>query len=249
MSTSRRSFAFLLVALAVIAGCASEKGAWKDAQAEDSVASYEAFLAEYPDGELAGDARGRIQALDFAAAQGADSISAFEGFLEHHSAGEFVGEAERLLEGLFFRDAETADSITGYQDFLARYSSGELVDRAADRLEALRLLARAGQWDYETSFGSLMFVVAPSGEELSDLHLTWDLGGISGTFEFNEDFSLPIDDDGRFKLEFPDTLILRGEFSGDRPMATGYWEMHVPVRKEPLKGDWEVVREAAEPAV
>jgi len=247
MTTSHAAFAFSLIVLVVIAGCASEQDTWEDAQAEGSVASYEAFLAEYPDGELSGDARARIQALDFEMAQMVDSIAAFEGFLESYSSGEFVAEAEAMLEELYLREAEAANSIAAFEDFLARDPDSKLAEQATDRIKALRVLARAGQWDGRTAFGSMTFVVSPSGEEVTDLEMNWAVGGMSGNVEFSDNFSLPIDDSGRFEIILPNSLTFWGEFAAERPLVTGFWETKVPMRSAPLRSTWEIDREKPEP--
>ncbi|MGH8285913.1 MAG: SPOR domain-containing protein [Steroidobacteraceae bacterium] len=92
-----------LLGIALFLGtCSSERRDWRSAQAADTIESYGRFLGEHPEGELAADARARIEQLaeerDWKRAMELDTANAYERFLSQHSSGRWAQEARIRAE-------------------------------------------------------------------------------------------------------------------------------------------------------
>ncbi len=93
------AFAFCSV---LVAGCSREQGDWRSAQAADTVESYNQFLAQHPDSQLAGQARERVAQLteeaDWQKAATTDSLETYQQFLARHPNGKWSKEARIRIE-------------------------------------------------------------------------------------------------------------------------------------------------------
>lgn len=54
---------FLLLLIFLLLGCAATKNAFNQAKAEDTISSYENFLAKYPQSEFTAEANNRLEEL------------------------------------------------------------------------------------------------------------------------------------------------------------------------------------------
>jgi hypothetical protein len=114
--------------------------------------------------------------------------------------------------------------------------------------------ARAGEWrgtiESESVDGAFMFVVSPSGKEITGLELRCRIAGYGTvSFEFGEDAAerasegggVPISDDGSFRIRA--TLVLfRGRFSEDGTSASGLFEMALAPADTTVSAAWEIRR-------
>ncbi|MEM7729706.1 MAG: SUMF1/EgtB/PvdO family nonheme iron enzyme [Pseudomonadota bacterium] len=105
---------------------ARERADWERAARENTVASYEAYLAEHPTGPNAGTARSRIAAMQasaadnaaWAAADAAGTADAYERYLTSFPQGAYVAQAIAALErlrpavGKIFKDCDACPSMT-----------------------------------------------------------------------------------------------------------------------------------------
>jgi hypothetical protein len=86
----------------LVAGCSREKIDWKSAEAADTVAAYERFIASHPDSELATQARARVAQLaeerDWKIATTTDSPDGYKEFLAKHPNGKWAEEARIRIE-------------------------------------------------------------------------------------------------------------------------------------------------------
>ncbi|PRY93568.1 putative peptidoglycan binding protein [Hasllibacter halocynthiae] len=129
---------------------------WADTPATE--AGYRAYLARFPEGRFAAEAREALERLERAAGEGAffdemtalGTIDALMRFLERYPEGELARRAERSLraleaaegvsraEGLAWRRAARADTVAAYGAYLARF--GEEGFFAADARAAIARL-------------------------------------------------------------------------------------------------------------
>jgi len=100
--------------------------------------------------------------------------------------------------------------------------------------------ARAGTWIGSTEFGTFAFDVAPDGQSVTGLSLTYNVGIVSGSIEPEGEFSIAIDQDGSFALIAAEWAFV-GQISEDGQRATGTWEMGIFGVGE-VADDWMVER-------
>ncbi|MBA3563981.1 MAG: hypothetical protein H0W33_08230 [Gammaproteobacteria bacterium] len=123
-----RATHYLIVAMlagVLVAGCDRQPQAWEDASTEDTVAAYDAYLEDYPDGEHAAEARARRDSLAesqaWEEAQAADTPDAYEAYLADHESGphaadarDLVAEASAASDWQEARSANTAEAYGAY---------------------------------------------------------------------------------------------------------------------------------------
>ncbi len=141
MKTIFKQLCLVLLVVLFIVGCATMHSRWKDAESINTIAAYEEFLRQYPDGELADNARSKIEELYFKQTKRRDTIWAYEGFLRKYPQGKFTEQAHMRLKELYtkkaWKDARAKDTITAYENFLMKYPQGEFADRARSIIERL----------------------------------------------------------------------------------------------------------------
>lgn len=131
----RAQWFLVAMALACAAGaCSRQEAGWDEAAREDSIAAYEAYLARFPAGAHAADARARIHALreeqDWARAARLRTPEAWQRYLAEWPDGRHAAEArERLAEYVPPAPAAGAWSVQ-----LGAYSSEAAARAAARRL-------------------------------------------------------------------------------------------------------------------
>ncbi len=101
---------------AAIAQAARERQAWSTAEAANSVASYQTYLASFPSGKNAPEAQARIDRMQ------ADQASAQASAIEEQA----------------WSTAKTSNTAEGYQTYLSSYPSGKYAPLAKAALEELR---------------------------------------------------------------------------------------------------------------
>jgi len=93
----------LIVVLALLAaGCSREQQDWRSAEAADTGEAYARFVEQYPDTELAVQARARLAQLDeerdWAQAGKIATADAYRAFLAEHPSGRWSEEARIRIE-------------------------------------------------------------------------------------------------------------------------------------------------------
>ncbi len=120
----------LLLTLLLLVGC--EAADLHDAEVKDSAASYEAFLAKYPDSAEADRLRGRIDDLRWTKAKADGTHTAIAEYLQHHPAGNHAEDAKKEEDRLSYDAVKregTADAVTAYLD---AHPDGKFVEEARD---------------------------------------------------------------------------------------------------------------------
>jgi len=135
---------FLFCAVLLVA-CGSAKYEWSQATHLDTIASYQAFLAKYPNDLHAADANNRIAELKDAqawnAAQTAASVDGYQQYLTAEPNGAHVQAAHDEIaaqqRAAAWRSVQTSATAESLQDFLQKYPTGREADAARDKLKML----------------------------------------------------------------------------------------------------------------
>lgn len=140
---------------------AEDERAWVNARTIDSLASYEAYLARFPDGYYAKEARAQLDALDTKAWEAAIALNTLEGYRAYLAAyplGAHVPEAQQIIDRLeagiaaiaaadeaSWKEARKADTVAAYDGYLSAYPDGQHVDEAKQRRSAKQEAAQDNQ--------------------------------------------------------------------------------------------------------
>jgi hypothetical protein len=141
-------------------GAAREAEAWRTATGTDTSVGYRAFLARFPAGRYAAEARQRLAAAEqreaaaredeaWRAAQQADSVAGYRSFLARFPTGRYVDQARQRLaaaeqrhaggdpEDELWRQAEAANTADAVREYLRRFPAGRYADAARRKLAGL----------------------------------------------------------------------------------------------------------------
>lgn len=129
----------LLVAAAVLflTACATMQGRWEATTSEGTIAAYEGFLEEYPEGDLADQARRRRNELyeerAWSEAAAANTVRAYQDFVKYHPKGKYAGEASARIERL--APPRRVEWLPNTEKILERYRQGVFTAEASSALE------------------------------------------------------------------------------------------------------------------
>jgi len=91
----------LLLAASALGGCADRRE-WRDAQSADTIESYEAYLAQRPQGDYVSPAQRRLaelkEARDWDIATQRDTAEAYRAFIDAYPKGRWVSEARIRIQ-------------------------------------------------------------------------------------------------------------------------------------------------------
>lgn len=129
----------------MLVACSSPDKAWELAEREDTNQGYLEYLAKYPDGEYADQARARIRELKelraWERAQFRDRIDNYRRFLGDYPASEYAPAASRRIVELerdaAWAAARAANDAVALQGFLASYPDAPQSWEAEQMLAAL----------------------------------------------------------------------------------------------------------------
>lgn len=123
-----------MVTVALVTACATIQNRWEAAKSADTITAYEQFLKEYPDGDLADQARLRRGELseerDWRSAAAIDSVDAYEDFIKNYPKGRYSHDAHERRELLSLLNISN-------EKILKRYQQGVFMDEARITLEKL----------------------------------------------------------------------------------------------------------------
>ena len=94
-----------------------------DAQKKGTPSGYEEYLAKYPNGRHAEEARVALEEARFLQAQRKGTIEAYKSYISLHPSGAHLKRAQERLEELYFRQARSVNTQNSYADFLKLYPS------------------------------------------------------------------------------------------------------------------------------
>ena len=143
----------ILSTVVVLVACSSAESDWKKADAQGTVAAYQAFLKDHPNNAHADQARDRIHALEdeqaWADAQKTNTLESFQAYLQNQPKGVHSAEAHDRIAALersaAWKVAQTSATATALQEFLEKYPQGPEADQARTQLQTLK----AGEYRVE----------------------------------------------------------------------------------------------------
>ena len=235
-----------------------DAAAFAAARSADTVAAFEGYLASFPSGLHADEARRlrdaahaaavREQAARaererddtaFASARSANTVAAFEGYLASFPSGLHADEARRLRDAAraererddgAFASARRADTVAAFEEYLASFPSGLHAD------EARRLRVAAEERERGPSIGELFrdcphcpeMVAVPAGRftmgSPSSEEGRWDDEGPQREVTIGAKFAVGVHEVTRG--EFARFVSATGRSTGDscRTYEDGEWE-------------------------
>ncbi len=132
-----------------------DDAAFAEAKRHDTVASYREYLAAYPQGMHAAEARERRAAAKlrdeddaaYAEAKRLDTVASYAVYLRSYSGGLHASEARALQaaarvreeDDAAFAEAERHDTVASYREYLAAYPQGIHAAEARERRAAAKL--------------------------------------------------------------------------------------------------------------
>jgi hypothetical protein len=134
-----------LVLLALASGCDRQEAAWQEAREADTITAYEAYVAEYADGDQVGEAERRIRALRAAElweqTREAETVEPYRRFLEQFPDSGQAEEARTRLEQINRQNEwatlRTSSDVDALRAFAARYAGQPVGQEAEQRVEEL----------------------------------------------------------------------------------------------------------------
>jgi hypothetical protein len=129
-----------LVTVAFVTACATIQSSWEATKSADTITAYEDFLKDYPEGDLADQARVRQNELyeerDWKDADAKNTVAAYQDFVKKYPHGRHKDNADARLELLSISRATDLPLVTT-EKILERYQQGVFMDEALLTLEKL----------------------------------------------------------------------------------------------------------------
>jgi HEAT repeat protein len=191
----------------LLAACRGSQDEWRKTESENSIPSYQEFIARHPKSKRADEARRKIEELSFAEVEAHETPQALMLFIGQFQEGPLVEKAERRLEDCAYRSAESQNSIKALEEFALRYPQSERSQQVHSKIEALRFEQAArtntfasyraflemhghGAWAEKARFSlaSLKSAVHPRLEDVRTLGLR-----VRESYAKAEDLRLPFD--------------------------------------------------------
>jgi len=146
-----------LMLVLTLAACDRQGAQWEEAQQEDTIAAYEAFVERYPDSPNAEQARRRIETLRaeqaWATAQQRDTIEAYRDFIEDHPDAADAEDARARLESLereaAWQELAESDDISALRAFADDHGGSPEAELARARARDLQAQAEAERRERE----------------------------------------------------------------------------------------------------
>jgi hypothetical protein len=134
-----------LVLAVFLMACSSTEADWQTATAANTVAAFQDFLKEHPNGQHADEARTRIHTLEdnqaWMAAMNTNTEVGFKKYAQAQPKGAHLADAQSKIVGFERAAAWQTASATGTVDalkaFLQQYPQGPESDEARAQLEKL----------------------------------------------------------------------------------------------------------------
>jgi cell division septation protein DedD len=137
--------AVVAAVVSLLFACSNPQSDWQKAEADNTEAGYQAFLAKYPEGEWAQKAQAQLDTIkdarDWETAQTTDNADAYNNYLTAHGTGTHVGEARQRIAELerdaAWAAAQQAGTKQALEEFLTRHPDAPQADQARSQIAAL----------------------------------------------------------------------------------------------------------------
>jgi len=129
----------------LLLACSSTEADWQQANSANTVAAYQDFLKQHPNGQHADEARNRIRSLEddqaWMTAMNTNTEASYQQYLSAQPQGAHAQEARDHVTGLqraaAWKQAEAEGTAPALQAFLEKYPQGPEADAARADLEKL----------------------------------------------------------------------------------------------------------------
>ena len=129
---------FIIYLLLVIHfGCSPQEKKWENAVERNTIAAYDEYLNEFPDGKYAAYAKDSIADLFCDSAINSKSIRLLKDFVVRYPENNRAGEVKKLFEELEWNFVNKSDNIDTVQAFINTYPAGVFTDNAKHLLDSL----------------------------------------------------------------------------------------------------------------
>jgi len=125
----------------VFFSCSAEKKDWKNAESENTIAAYEAYLETYPQGKYADSAKAGIEELVWQSSLKENNINSYEAYLETYPQGKYADSAKAGIEELVWQSSLKENNINSYEGYLKTYPQGKYADSASKKINEIWLQA------------------------------------------------------------------------------------------------------------
>ena len=140
-----------------------ETNRWESSRRDDTVAAYQKYLATYPSGRYASDAKLRLLVLNKAAQDEKDhrawkeaaltrTVAAYQTYLRDHPEGAHVKDANDAIEDCTWKDVQRGNTHAAYQKYLEAYPKGR---HAAAAAQAQNAIVEEELWATVSSKGTM----------------------------------------------------------------------------------------------
>lgn len=134
-----------LVLAIFLLGCSSTQADWQKASSANTVAAYQNFLKEHPNGQHAVEARDKIHSLQdeqaWTDAMNTNTEAGYQQYLKAEPNGAHVEDAKDKITGFeraaAWQTAQANGSKDALQAFLTKYPTGPESDQARAQLQKL----------------------------------------------------------------------------------------------------------------
>jgi hypothetical protein len=111
--------------------CSHEQEDWATAELEHTIAAYEAFLEQHPEGAYADSANARLDESLWQRAVADSSADGYEAYLKRYANGRYADSASRIIAVLEdWAIAENENTVAAYEAFLEQHPQGSYAGRA-----------------------------------------------------------------------------------------------------------------------
>lgn len=142
-------------AFAFISGCATMQDRWSLVVNQNTRNNYENFIKEYPDSEMAKEAKKRIEDPDYAFMTTCQigTKEAFDGFVNSYPSSEYAPTAKSYIE--YLRETKSGD-LKSYKRFITQYPNHPFVMEAKTAMPVLWLKEKGNKIGMVVNIGELI---------------------------------------------------------------------------------------------
>ncbi len=108
--------------------------AWAQAQAVNTITSYDTFIRTYPHSEQIAQATLLRDHLAFEEARATNTTAAYKAFIDRYPDARDIYEARSRMQGSIFREAAPDGTMEEYEQFIAEHPESPYVRNAEDSL-------------------------------------------------------------------------------------------------------------------
>ena len=134
---NKKILMLIILCFFVFFSCSAEKKDWKNAESENTIAAYEAYLKTYPQGKYADSANAGIEELVWQSTLKDNTINGYEAYLKTYPQGKYADSANAGIEELVWQSTLKDNTINGYEAYLKTYPQGKYANSASNKINEI----------------------------------------------------------------------------------------------------------------